>query len=74
MPFKIKIDKERCIGCGACLFCENFEIPENKSEPKQEVVEDIGCNKEAAEICPVEAISIDEIGYDEAEEYFEKHQ
>ena len=59
MAFKIEVDQEKCIGCGACAAaCNNFEIEEGKSIAKQPKVEDIGCNQEAADTCPVEAIKI----------------
>ena len=59
---KIEIDKEKCIGCGACAAqCDNFEMDGDKAKPKQTEVDDIGCNKDAADACPVEAIKITEI-------------
>ena len=60
--YKISVDKEKCIGCGACAAtCDNFEINEGKSEPKKKEVEDIGCNQEAADVCPVDAIIVKEV-------------
>ena len=51
---------EECIGCGACTAaCDNFEMKEGKAHPKQAEVEEVGCNKEAADICPVDAIKIE---------------
>lgn len=54
----VKIDKEKCIGCGLCTgICPDiFElddemkasIKENKDDP---------CIKEAIDSCPVDAIS-----------------
>lgn len=62
MPYKVEVDRETCIGCGACTsVCDNFELFEGKSRPKKELVNDIGCNKAAKEICPVSAISVKEI-------------
>jgi len=56
---KIEIDKEACIGCGACTAaCDNFEIEEGKAVAKKTEVDDIGCNQEAADVCPVDAIKI----------------
>ena len=56
---KIKIDKNKCIGCGACASaCDNFELKQGKAHVKKSEVEEIGCNQEAADICPVEAIQI----------------
>jgi len=55
---EVKVDKEKCIGCGACVaVCpEGFEIKDGKSHVKKAA----SCAKEAAENCPVGAISIEE--------------
>ena len=63
MAYKITLDKDKCIGCGACAAqCpENFEMKndgENKASVKKAKVEDLGCNKDAEEVCPVDAIKI----------------
>jgi len=59
MAFKISVDKNKCIGCGACTSCDNFEMDsEGKAKPKQATVNEEGCNKEAADICPVGAIKV----------------
>ncbi len=59
---KIEVDKEKCIGCGACAAqCDNFEMDGDKAKAKQAEVDDIGCNKDGAEACPVDAIKITEI-------------
>ncbi len=59
---KIEVDKEKCIGCGACAAqCDNFEMDGDKAKPKQSEVEDIGCNNDAKDACPVDAIIIKEI-------------
>jgi len=52
----VKVDKEKCIGCGACAsVCpEGFEIVDGKSRVKNEKAK---CIDEAINICPVEAIS-----------------
>ncbi|MFH2027699.1 MAG: ferredoxin [Nanoarchaeota archaeon] len=61
--YKVEVDKDSCIGCGACTSCDNFEISDdNKASPKEKEVEDIGCNQEAADICPVDAIKITKVG------------
>ena len=68
---KIILEKEKCIGCGSCVaVCsELFELEEDgkshlkgsKSDPKKEEleIEDLGCVKEAADVCPVQAIEIE---------------
>ncbi|MBD3249436.1 ferredoxin [Candidatus Woesearchaeota archaeon] len=60
MAYKIKVTDE-CIGCGACVSaCDNFELEDGKAYPKKKEVEEKGCNQEAADICPVDAIKIEE--------------
>jgi len=51
----IKIDKELCIGCGACesVCPEGFKIINQKAEIKNSEAK---CIKEAISICPVNAI------------------
>lgn len=62
MAFKITVDKEACIGCGACTQCDNFELSDDgKAQAKETEVSEEGCNKEAAELCPVDAIKIQKI-------------
>ena len=56
----ISVDKNVCIGCGACVsLCpQNFKLNEdNKSEPISQENED--CAKNAAQSCPVQAIKVD---------------
>ena len=58
---KIEQDYEACIGCGACAaVCpENWEMTEdNKAKPLKTEVLEAGCNKEAADACPVQCIKI----------------
>lgn len=63
--FKVNVDREKCIGCGNCVsVCpENFYLKEGKAEAKKEIINETeyDSNLEAAEMCPVEAISIEEI-------------
>jgi ferredoxin len=54
-----KVDQSKCIGCGACAaICpEVFEMgPENKSKVKAQNKQ--ACAKDAAEACPVGAITV----------------
>lgn len=57
--FKIEVDKEACIGCGACVAtCDNFELEEGKAYAKKTEINEIGCSQEAADVCPVGAIKV----------------
>lgn len=57
---------EDCIACNACVAAceENFEMNEDntRARTKKQVITDkeLEKNKEAKEICPVEAIKIEE--------------
>ena len=57
--YKIKIDKEKCIGCQACaaLCPDVFEMEEDKAIVKKQLT-DKKCAKEAADSCPTQAIII----------------
>ena len=69
---KVIHDKEKCISCGMCVsICpEHWEMgsdgkvglkgSEKVGDNYEKEVENIGCNKEAAENCPVGAIKIKE--------------
>jgi ferredoxin len=63
MAYKITVDDKECIGCGACeAQCpEGFEVKDGKAKPKKDKPNELGCIKEAADICPVKAIKIEEI-------------
>lgn len=56
---KVNVDRKKCIGCGACaaLCPAVFEMKDGKSNVKQAET-DKTCAKDAAETCPVSAISI----------------
>ena len=53
-------DRGACIGCGACeKACENWEMmPDGKSTPKKTELDEVGCNRDAADVCPVACIKI----------------
>jgi len=57
---KIKIDKQKCLGCGVCinLCSEVFELKDGKSKIKEKVdlEKNKDCIKEAIDSCPVTAI------------------
>lgn len=56
----IIVDQEKCIGCGSCeAICEkSFKMKDGKAHPIKPKVDKITCEKEAEDICPVQAISI----------------
>ena len=58
---KVKVNKDKCIGCGACAATcpEVFELGDDGLAEviKDEINDDV---KTAAEGCPVEAIEIEE--------------
>lgn len=64
----IKIDQEKCIGCGSCTaVCpELFKLggEDNKALVKEKKQSEAGmndkCAQEAVDICPVQAIEIEE--------------
>ncbi len=54
----VKVDKEKCIGCGLCpSICS--EVFKMNDENKAEIISDkkLPCVKEAIDSCPVDAIS-----------------
>ena len=56
----VKIDEEKCIGCGSCsAVCDEvFEMGDDmKAHIKKGANTSKPCVKEAIEICPVDAIS-----------------
>jgi len=58
---KIQVDKDKCIGCGACIAIapKSFRFGEDgKSEPIEPPQDEEEKIKEAAENCPVQAIEI----------------
>ena len=67
--FKIIHDRPTCIGCSACTaVSDNWEMNadgkadikkgKNVGENKELEVNELGTNKEAAEVCPVNCIHI----------------
>ena len=55
----VKIDKERCIGCGICqeICPSGFEVINGKSNVKDGNAD---CIQQAAEACPKNAIILDD--------------
>lgn len=71
MPkFKIVHDRSDCIGCGACVaVCDKFwemgsdgksqlKGSKNKGGKFELEVDDLSCNKDAADSCPVNVIHL----------------
>ena len=59
MAFSVEVDPGKCIGCLACTRCDNFVCGNDfKARAVLSDVEEIGCNQEAAAICPVGAILV----------------
>ncbi len=61
--YKIIQNRDVCIGCGACVsVCpDNWVMKGDKSHPKKTEINDIGCNKEAADVCPVQCIKVKKV-------------
>lgn len=56
------VDKNLCTGCGLCItiYPEVFEFgPDGKSQVKGECQDEEKC-REAKDVCPVQAISLEE--------------
>ncbi len=54
----VKINKEKCIGCGACTSTcsEVFEMGDD-GKAKVKAQKNLPCVKEAIDNCPVDAVS-----------------
>lgn len=60
-PMKIVVDKDKCIGCGTCVAIapQSFRLTDDgKAEPIEPAGDSGEKIKEAAESCPVTAITI----------------
>ena len=63
MATRVTVDKDKCIACGNCYdVCpEVFEGDnEGKSQVRPGAKLGLPCTKEAADACPVEAITVEE--------------
>ena len=62
--YKITI-KEGCTGCGACVATcpNNWQMKDSIARPKKTTIDEkeLKCNKEAAEVCPVDIIKIEKV-------------
>jgi len=62
---KIILEREKCIGCGTCqAVCQKYWKMANDGKvdylgPQELQEKEIGCNKDAAEACPVQCIHIE---------------
>ena len=64
--YKVGINAEECISCGACeTNCpENWEVPEGeKAKFKKEMIEEseFAKNKDAVDNCPVSCMTLEEV-------------
>jgi ferredoxin len=66
--YKIEHDVAACIGCGSCAnICpDNWTMGDDgKAKPKKTELDELGCNQEAADSCPVSCIKVVEVGAEE---------
>lgn len=62
--FKIEQDHDACTGCTMCTqVCpDNWKMGDDgKASPIKKEVDDIGCNQQAADSCPVSCIKITKV-------------
>lgn len=61
--FKITFFENRCVGCGNCqeVCPDNWALKGGVSHPLKTELDDVGCNRQAAEECPESCIEILEI-------------
>ncbi|MFH0937531.1 MAG: ferredoxin [Candidatus Daviesbacteria bacterium] len=58
---QVSVDQPKCIGCGACSIIapKTFELDgQGKSKVKEKPWDDVETIKQAAQGCPVEAITV----------------
>lgn len=61
MKVTIEHNRDICIGCGACAAAcpDNWEMADDgKSKCKKTELDEVGCNQEAADKCPVKCIEV----------------
>lgn len=59
MSYTIKFDRNKCRGCGACTLCDNWQFDsDGKVSPVETDIDEIGCNQDAADACPMSIIEI----------------
>jgi ferredoxin len=65
--YKIKQDRDLCLGCGRCqmLNPDNWEIDDDdyKAKPKKEIIDETEyqINQQVTDECPVQCIKLEEI-------------
>lgn len=67
----VKIDQNKCIGCGKCVadcLAMNIVVEDGKAQVKKECIECGHC----AAVCPVDAVSLEGYDMDDMEEYKEE--
>ncbi len=62
MAFKVELNQDECIGCGACVAScgDVFEMDGDKAKVK-EAETDKECAQEGADACPVNCITVTEM-------------
>ena len=63
MAYKIIQTRDECIGCGVCAaVCpDSWEMKDDGlASPLNEIIDEVGCNQEAADSCPTNCIVIEE--------------
>jgi ferredoxin len=60
MAHKISVNRDKCIGCGACAATcpKSFVMKDGKSSPVKSSVDELTCEKAAESGCPVGAIKV----------------
>lgn len=60
--YKVSINKETCIGCGVCasICAENWKMEDDGKAMYISAESDLDCNKDAAENCPTQSITVEE--------------
>jgi ferredoxin len=62
--WNVRVDRDVCIGSGMCVGAapEEFAFDEQRSRPLSESIDPDPAVRDAAASCPVEAISLTDVG------------